>query len=122
MAAAEGYSQTNTLLVVVAVAAVAYVLYQRRQPPVAAPRMGAAPGAGAGGLTPGEVSGYAKAGADVARGIADLIGAFKGADEPADTGVSYLLTASPDAIRFCIDSGYVDAEGNPTRQCVETYG
>jgi hypothetical protein len=121
MADAAGYSQTNTLLVVVAVAAVAYVLYQRRQP-VAAPRSGAAPGAGAGALTPDQISGYAKAGADVARGIADLIGAFKGSDEPADTGVSYLLTASPDAIRFCVEGGYVDADGNPTRQCVETYG
>ena len=125
MADTAAYSQTNTLLVVVAVAAVAYVLYQRRQMPVAAPRSGAAPGAGAGGLSPQDVSGYAKAGADVARGIADLIGAFKGSDEPAgtpgDTGVSYLATASANALRFCVQSGNVDAAGNPTRACVETY-
>ena len=121
MADTASYSQTNTLLVVVAVAAVAYVLYQRREMPVAAPRSGAAPGAGAGGLSPQDVSGYAKAGADVARGIADLIGAFKGSDEPTDTGVSYLATASANALRFCVESGNVDAAGNPTRACVETY-
>lgn len=117
-----GYSQTNTLLVVVAVAAVAYVLYQRRQP-VAASSSGAATGDTGGRLSARDIEDYTRAGADLARGIGELIKVFGGSDErPAvDEDLSYLDSASGDVLADCIAKGDYDVAGNPTRKCVESY-
>lgn len=126
MASDAGVS-TNTLLVVAALAVVAVVMYRRQG---AASGMGAASG-GAGGraaTSAGDsTSDIIKAATEAAIGVGALIRQYS-TDPDKDAKLSqsqerptYLLTASPAALTFCVNSGYVDENGDPTRECIATY-
>lgn len=121
MASDAGIS-TNTLLVVAALGVVAVVLYRRQG---AASYSGAAPATRATGMAgSGFTREDVKTLTEAAIGLGTFIGSFVKDDEApeAPSDMSYLESASPDAKADCVARGKVYSNGEPTRECVESYG
>lgn len=117
---------TTTLLVAAAVVVVAVMWSRRSSAATPAPRPY---GAGGGAASSPD---YGATVRDVGQGIgalfsglSDLVGGLSSSDEAAyvmPSNGSPASMYSAQAFDFCSRAGYVDASGNPTTECLATYG
>lgn len=117
---------TTTLLVAAAVVVVAVMWSRRSSAATPAPRP-----YGAGGGTARSPD-YGPTTRDIVQGVTALFSGLSDFVEKIDASdeAAYVMPPngspasmySPQAFDFCSRAGYVDAEGNPTTECLATYG